>query len=400
MFMLNNDSVFNSTIFNLSVIYESSYEPSVLPFFILLILVFIFSLIFNLISITSIFASKQYTPINILITNLGFADITYTFGIPFFLFQLFQYKIPFGSFGCKLFIFTEFSGIIVGILTVAALSVERFIDVAESKNKSKFITYLSSHKLEFSICYSIIVWFISLCFSIPIILSINSECQSKWQDSTLTMFFMLKFLIIFICPYLIIIVSSVKLLSFLNKWKKKLSKRTKIDRPMINVAKNLKESKNNCLLSVEDKKVKTLLCPTGSYSSILETSNMSVSHARLNNQENDHHSHFNDLVQKNFYKKQHRIKGKSDYIGNVRRKATRLVLIILLLFIAQWSPFWIFQIFMLLSSQTTRIENIQFINVAVSSLSYSNTVANPALYMLLTYNFKKNSKKMFKRLFK
>lgn len=44
---------------------------------------------------------------------------------------------------------------------------------------------------------------------------------------------------------------------------------------------------------------------------------------------------------------------------------------------------------------STPFANIQLINMIVSTLSYSNTVANPALYMLLTYNFKEYLQKTF-----
>lgn len=91
-------------------------------------------------------------------------------------------------------------------------------------------------------------------------------------------------------------------------------------------------------------------------------------------------------------------KRKINFVNNIRRKAIRLVLVIIILFLIQWSPFWIFQISMLFT--TSLYENIYLINMLVSTLSYSNTVANPALYMLLTYNFKKYIQKtLFGKLF-
>jgi hypothetical protein len=81
----------------------------------------------------------------------------------------------------------------------------------------------------------------------------------------------------------------------------------------------------------------------------------------------------------------------NNYTTAVRQKASCLVLIIILLFLLQWSPLCIFQSIVLFSD--TFIANVQLINLAVSTLSYSNTVANPILYMLLTYNFKLYFKK-------
>ena len=84
------------------------------------------SILFNSISVLSILMARAFTPINVLIVNLAFADLTYSLGIPMFISHTFSKSWPFGLFGCRFFIFTEFFGIIVGILTVTGLSVERF----------------------------------------------------------------------------------------------------------------------------------------------------------------------------------------------------------------------------------------------------------------------------------
>jgi hypothetical protein len=78
-------------------------------------------------------------------------------------------------------------------------------------------------------------------------------------------------------------------------------------------------------------------------------------------------------------------------VNSIRVKASRLVLIIILLFLLQWSPLWIFQLIMLFTKK--EIYHVQLINLIITTLSYSNTVANPALYMLITYNFREYCKK-------
>lgn len=75
----------------------------------------------------------------------------------------------------------------------------------------------------------------------------------------------------------------------------------------------------------------------------------------------------------------------------IRQKASRLVLLIILFFFIQWTPLCVFQLFVIYTSEY--ISNIQYINVMVSTMSYSNTVANPFLYMIVTYNFRAYWKK-------
>ncbi len=83
----------------------------------------------------------------------------------------------------------------------------------------------------------------------------------------------------------------------------------------------------------------------------------------------------------------------------VRHKAVCLVLAIVLVFLVQWSPLWFFQFYQMFA--THHIENVQLVNMIISTLSYSNTVANPILYMLLTYNFKQYVRKnLFNKFFR
>lgn len=401
------------------------FNSSALAFNVILSLIFTFGLVLNIISISSIVTARAFTPINILIINLAMADITYTLGIPFFMFQMFNYKWPFGVFGCKLFIFTEFSGIIVGVLSVAALSVERFSDVADNNKRLESLS--KNLKLLIIKIYSILAWVFAVCFSLPLLFSIklvrhgeSLSCQSDWQDSSLRLFFMAKLIAVFILPYLVISVSSVKLLIFLNNWKKRFNhsaltnRRYKSRKVTFNLSKN--ETISEC--QVEKAKVKRLeekkeslsinesiLSPNKkrssmqSYSAILKplpiilfdfSSETELKSSLIELQESKNkYSDFLFCFRNKFFKKkidQHLLKTSGQHVNSIRRKAVRMVLVIILLFLIQWTPFWIFQIFNLFS--TAKIEYIQLINMIVSTLSYSNTVANPVLYMLLTYNFK------------
>lgn len=384
----------------------------------ILSLIFILGLFFNAISIIFIILARAFTPINLLIINLGLADITYSLGIPFFISQTLNLNWSFGLLGCRIFIFTEFSGIIVGILTVAALSVERFHDVTIKNNLEQYSDRLKPY---FAILYSILVWTFALCFSLPLIMSIqlkkhdqNFICQSNWNDSTLRIFFILKLFLIFILPYSVITISSYKLLKFLNNWKKRFNKSAFSSRRL----------KTNLLVKQRKNSVQTSVVVIGcKYASIVhekpEENLIKNSMVTINTNEANYQAYLQmangDLEDEDFEKSENFRFGqalvnikkflsrkksskpsivKNRYLNSVRRKAIRLVLAINFLFIIQWSPFWIFQIVMLFS--TSGVQNIRSIITMVSTLSYSNTVANPVLYMLLTYNFKEYLQKGFR----
>lgn len=385
---------------NTEIVFAEPNVAQVSAFSIALSLIFTFSLMFNILSIASIITVKAFTPINILIINLGLADMTYSFGIPFFIIQLYDHTLPFGSFGCKVFLFTEFSGITVGVLTIAALSVERFIDVTEQN--SKFESLSNNLKSSLLVVYSIIIWVLATCFTLPIVISIKlvthgeiSICQSDWHDSTLRIFFIAKFLTFFIIPYSVIIASSSKLLLFLNEWKKRFNRMNNKNKGRIIIdQKSLVKLKirNQIEKSSDSTTIQTELFSLRS-DLINEKTSILEKKTRRERVRNYFNSNF---VSRQFLLENRQeeavFKGKKDgFVNVVRRKAIRLVLSIIFLFLIQWLPFWIFQIFVLFS--TDYYFCLQLIHLTVTTLSYSNTVVNPVLYMLLTYNFKEYCKK-------
>lgn len=344
---------------------------SKLAFVSLLIVIYILSIIFNSLSISSVWNSKPFSTINLLIFNLSISDIVYSIGIPFFIVQILTKKLPFGSLGCKIFLCTEFCGIIVSQLTITGLSVERFFDVADSKKR--FENFSNKFKVFIIILYIIFSWFIAFVFTIPFVLSVYSHkngtsdsCHSLWDETSINTYFFLKFFFIFLIPYLIIIISSIKILLFLNEWKKRISKTNEGSRK--SVASLIIKSNSTFLNSISLSRLASHSVDTRLTDiSTIENDKKLVKHSIKNS---DH---------KNTY-----INGA--YLTSVRKKAVRLVLAIIFVFLIQWLPFWIFQFFILFSS--LNIRNIHFINLNVSTLSYSNTVLNPLIYMLLTYKFK------------
>ena len=420
------------------------FMPSIYSFTIIFLTIFILGIVFNVISILSILLAKAFTPINILILNLAIADIFYSFGIPLFLINLFSDSWPFGLFGCRLFFLTDFIGMIVGVFSVAALSVERFYDVAHKTKRPEIYSYKFKVIV---ICFVVfLIWLFAILFSFPMIVSIElvvipnrtvTSCGSNWSEYTINIFFLLKFLFIFIIPLLVIGFSSVRLLIFLKSWKSKnIKKKIKLTKTRDSVViyercslvnlkkKNIEFSKTTKTSNLNSKENKDMNMNRKKPCSIYVESRYSSTENQesISNKENTKITkknstclNFIQISNKKYFKFcccfinvkiNYSLKNMVDEIFTtkphssltltIRKKAIRLVLAIVLMFFIQWIPIWIFQLYIALSNN--EIKYIRTINIVITIISYLNSVANPALYMLLTYNFKKYCKESFNHL--
>ena len=177
---------------------------------IILLIIFIFGILFNIISIIVILRYKKLQPINLLILNLALADIVYTSGIPMFVSNEFQQTWPFGIIGCRVFFLSDYIGMIVGVYSVVALSVERYIEVADRKKLDK---YSDKFKLALAFLYIMFLWFFAVLFPLPLVLSFkvtkayggSLTCDTTWTDSILNGFFFTKYVFLFIIPFAIIV---------------------------------------------------------------------------------------------------------------------------------------------------------------------------------------------------
>ena len=287
---------------------------------ILLMITLILSVLLNMITIISILLMKNFTQLNILITNLAFANLIYSLGIPMNVIQILFESYDPGILGCRLFILNDFIGMAVIAFTVVALSVERFFTIADKKKRADSLS--SKFKIFITIVYLIFIWLFAIVFPIPFVLSLKQDlqgdifCNSQWSDFLINVFFCLKFILIFLIPFLIITLSSIKLLKFLNQLRKR----------------------NKALRNTSD------------------------------------------------------LKKSTTYNIKVRRKSSRTVLLIVLLFCIQWLPFWIVQLIISLDYQQNILKLMVF---STTLLAYSNSISNPVLYMLMTYNFKNFCTKLF-----
>jgi hypothetical protein len=257
-----------------------------------------------------------------------------------------------------------------------------------------------------------VIWAIAFAFITPIVFTIrvvdygeHRSCESDWSDTSFSMFFTIKFILIFFVPYVVIWISSVKLLLYLNEWR--IRTRSGRNFEMCDAAHQARFQKSNenanaaaaAGAASDNPGSKFLVLPTVKYQASSGSGNepskdpsSTRNEVALNliSVQSDYDSGLtlaNQLETTNEACTCTSSKlTKRSYLDMVRRKAVRLVLAIVLVFLIQWSPLWTFQFIHMFGS--SRIAHLHLINAVISIISYTNTVANPILYMLLTYNFK------------
>ncbi|CAF1235983.1 unnamed protein product [Adineta steineri] len=202
--------------------------------------IFLGTIILNLLAIVYIRSRRDKTSIAILVVNLAIADIIHAMGIIFFSSNLFTPSWVFGEFGCKFSLSIDVLCTVVIVYTVAALSVERYID-ARSKLTAKFrliITFISL----------IIIWTVGLLLPYPFIFytflydqtrTVNTNititttsiltCRSVLSERALLIYEIVLYVMAFIIPYSIIVLFSLKLLRFLRQWLNRKQKLTRLN---------------------------------------------------------------------------------------------------------------------------------------------------------------------------
>ena len=172
------------------------------------------------------------------------------------------------------------------------------------------------------------IWLFGFVFSVPGLLSIKLDesvdgshaCGSNWNEHESNIFLLIKFIFIYIIPILIILFSSTKLLIFLRDSKK-----------LVYLGQKFKASHQES--------------------------------------KNPNHS-------------QNKVKLFRNKKNNVQKRAVKMVLSIVVLFITQWTPIWMFEMF---SSKHTHY--LQIINVMTTVLSHSISISNPLIYIILSHKF-------------
>ena len=214
-----------------------------------MIFTFLIGILLNFFSLNLIiFAnSKRLKPVHLLILNLLISNMVYLFGLPLFVLNTFNHSWPLGKLGCQCFFFFDFIGMTVTVYTgqfyysililvrlinakyltsklVTALSVERCVEVTDKKKRLE--KFSDKFKLLIASLYLVMIWLGAISFSQSFIHSIKivkfaeevETCDTTWTETKLNIFFAFKFLINFILPFSVILVSSAKLIICLREF--------------------------------------------------------------------------------------------------------------------------------------------------------------------------------------
>lgn len=292
----------------------------------------------NTISLLYVFCSREFTSNKILIVNLAIADILNSSCVPFFASQFTAKSSP-SKFGCRVSYFIDVTTMLVNVYTIAFLTLERYFSIKQLK------LYNKSSKIKLTILNIIILWVISVLFSLPktfsIVLVYDSEskiyrCYSMVDDNQEKIYWVLKLLAAFIIPYIFLIISSILLIRVLHEWWQKSSN-------LFNSSAFYTEK--SLLLNKID---------TTSQTGSIKTKNL-------------------DNVCKN------------RRAFKIKRKATRVVLAIVYIFLCTWLPIWLFQITIAFSND----ENLFFrlMNNVTLIMTYLTGVFNPLVLIIFTENF-------------
>ncbi len=292
--MENQNNILNDTDYFYIDIHDLSKETSI-AILIILAIIFIFGIILNIISIIAILKNNKLEIISILILNLTLADIIYLTGIPLFTMSALFGSWPFGLIGCHIFYLIDYIGMIVGVYSVAALSFERFLVVTDNKMKFEKLILL---------IYLIIIWLVGILFSLPFLLNIQLgkstdetyACELGIDEKQMNILLFIKFILMFFIPFTIILLSSVKLIIFIQK---KSFLRIKV-------------IKRKAKFNLKDEKIELIEQYISESTSLIEKTS----------------------EQRNSITSQPSLKSK------VHRKAIKMVLLIVFIFVIQWLPFW------------------------------------------------------------
>ena len=224
--MINdNNKTLNYTVYTEIEYIEIIANETSLAILITLVLLFIIGMFSNAISILAILSSnKKLEIIKILILNLEFADIVYLTGIPFFAINALASSWPFGLIGCRMFYLIDYVGMTVGSYSIAALSFERLLIVTYDNTTSKLS---KKCKKRIFFIYITIIWLISIFFSLTLSNHIELRkfsdyiysCELNINENNHDILLILRFVLIFLIPFIIILVCSIKLIVFIKKKK-------------------------------------------------------------------------------------------------------------------------------------------------------------------------------------
>ena len=297
-----------------------------------LIMMFLVSLLLNVILIVSILLTRRrLQPVKILVMNLAIADLVHTMSMPLFIYQSANEDYIPTLASCRLFFLSDFVTMGVSAFTVAALSIERFRQIFYYKTRVDTVS--NKFKTFIIFIYMFLIWSLTLAFALPFTLSLRQNqsaeevtCDSNWNEISINLFFSLEFVFIFLLPYTLIIIASLKLIRFLRNWFKKHNRNFK----------GLSQATQIPLVEMQQSRT---------VSNSAETWNLMSNKRRVQST------------------KSNRVK--------IQRKSTRIVMMIVVFYMVQWMPIWLLEIMFALKSDDDEYR-LKYLVFVFTSLSYTN----------------------------
>ncbi|XP_020390231.2 free fatty acid receptor 4 [Rhincodon typus] len=184
---------------------------------IVLVLVFLISLLTNIFMMALIIKGKKLINFQCLVLNLFLADIVFVAVIPIIIVVRWTGSWTLGAYTCRALLYVMATSGEVTIITVAAISIERFISILNLRLKAPLHCKLVTAVV-------LIVWLFSAITSLPLcihfqVMTIQVKnqdyqiCTLVWPNTVHEISWDVTYgLLIFIIPGLIIVISYTKIL--------------------------------------------------------------------------------------------------------------------------------------------------------------------------------------------
>ena len=299
------------------------------------------------------------------------------------------------------------------------MTIERYICL-----KEKSIHTNDKIKKRIILIYIIFIWLLAIGFSLPKALSIvekstqiNSTqlnftaCDSTFNQTNEEIYTILKWILAFLLPYVVIIFFSCCLLRFLKEW----SDRAKL---LHNESKKLPStsSEKASFTADKNKTFNKINATVDDSSENLEPRNsLEISNSpKFKSATNENESLVFNPKSPNCYVKyttnnngleldimeisptQNKpvVVKKVCRSSRIKKRTTRFALAIVISFLCAWSPFWIFQIIVTF----TEYENyfLKIMQTLTLIGVYMEGITNPLLFLILTQNFREFISTKFK----
>ncbi|KAL5021569.1 hypothetical protein ScPMuIL_000724 [Solemya velum] len=202
------DASNNETIFTFLSEFDPHSKDQTVIEVTFLATIFMLALVGNGMILVTLMRSKIWIATNYFIINLAGSNLIFALGIPFIAVTRVKEDWVFGDVACKLITYVEFVCGVSSIITMLAISVERYVcvctyqNIKMSKTVAGYVIFMS--------------WLMSLCCPVPIALTQTEKhiimhnrtyvfCGVSWERSFNSgVYLTMMFVLFFVIPLLII----------------------------------------------------------------------------------------------------------------------------------------------------------------------------------------------------